>query len=412
MTTLILSLSAALPHATTLCEGVLRHDGPSPHPSVEPVQTPLTLLPTAPNLEIVALVPADQLSWHRLTLPRGALKAGLFQESHTSRLRAVLDGLLEDRVLDDTSQLHFAIEPQPQPDTPVWVAACNRAWLHAWLAALAEAGRPASRIVPELTPLGPEHASLQVISAAEPDQARLLQASSQGVTLLPLSAASAALLAWSEDAPLLAEPAVAALAEHFFNRPATAQSAQQRWLAAAQSDWDLAQFDLLYTRGTRTRKRLAGLLTTLLRAPRWRAARWATVALLAVNLLGLQAWAWKQQSALTAQRTAIRDTLTTTFPEVRVVVDAPLQMARALADLQRRNGTASAADLETMLTRLQVAAPELPAPAAIEFNASELRLKGLDNAAGLTGATAKLQAQGYGLRLEADTLVMKPERQP
>ena len=412
MTTLILSLSAALPNATTLCEGVLSHDGRIPNPSWEPIQAPLALLPSAANLEIVALVPADQLSWHRLTLPRGALKAGLFQESSTSRLRAVLDGLLEDRVLDDTHQLHFAIEPQPQPDAPVWVAACNRAWLHAWLAALAEAGRPASRIVPELTPLAPEHASLQVISGAEPDHARLLQASAQGVTLLPLSSASAALLAWPEDAPLLAEPGVVALAEHFFNRPATAQSAQQRWLAAAQSDWDMAQFDLLYTRSIRTRKRLAGLLTTLLRAPRWRAARWATVALVAANLLGLQAWAWKQQSALAAQRTAISNTLTTTFPEVRVVVNAPLQMARALTDLQRRNGTASAGDLETMLAKLQAAAPDLPAPSAIEFNASELRLKGLDAAAGLAGTTAKLQPEGYGLQLDADTLVMKQERQP
>ena len=412
MTTLILSLSAALPNATTLCEGVLSHDGRIPNPSWEPIQAPLALLPSAANLEIVALVPADQLSWHRLTLPRGALKAGLFQESSTSRLRAVLDGLLEDRVLDDTHQLHFAIEPQPQPDAPVWVAACNRAWLHAWLAALAEAGRPASRIVPELTPLAPEHASLQVISGAEPDHARLLQASAQGVTLLPLSSASAALLAWPEDAPLLAEPGVVALAEHFFNRPATAQSAQQRWLAAAQSDWDMAQFDLLYTRSIRTRKRLAGLLTTLLRAPRWRAARWATVALVAANLLGLQAWAWKQQSALAAQRTAISNTLTTTFPEVRVVVNAPLQMARALTDLQRRNGTASAGDLETMLAKLQAAAPDLPAPSAIEFNASELRLKGLDAAAGLASTTAKLQPEGYGLQLDADTLVMKQERQP
>lgn len=412
MTTLIISLSAALPNATTLCEGVLSHDGRSPGPKFEPIQAPLALLPTAPSLEIVALVPADQLSWHRLTLPRGALKVGLFQENHTPRLRAVLDGLLEDRVLDETRLLHFAIESQPQPDAPVWVAACNRAWLHAWLAALAEAGRPASRIVPELVPLAPDHASLQVISAAEPDQARLLQASAQGVTLLPLSTASAALLAWPEDAPLLAEPGVAALAEHFFNRPATAQSAHQRWLAAAQSDWDLAQFDLLYNRSTRTRKRLAGLLTTLLRAPRWRAARWATVALVAVNLLGLQAWAWKQQSALAAQRTAISNTLTSTFPEVRPVVNAPLQMARALADLQRRNGTASAADLETMLTQLQAAAPELPAPSAIDFSASELRLKGLSTAAGLSAATAKLQPQGYDVRLEADTLVMKQERSP
>ncbi|GBU15068.1 hypothetical protein AwPolaro_04460 [Polaromonas sp.] len=205
---------------------------------------------------------------------------------------------------------------------------------------------------------------------------------------------------------------MAALAEHFFKRPSSAQSAHQRWLAAANSDWDMAQFDLLYTRSTRTRKRLTGLLTTLLHAPRWRAARWATVTLLALNLLGLQAWAWKQQSALAAQRTAISSTLTTTFPEVRVVLNAPLQMARALVALQRRNGAASAADLETMLSKLQTAAPDLPTPSAIDFKASELRLKGLDATTDLSGVTTLLQAQGYGVQLEADTLVMKQESRP
>jgi general secretion pathway protein L len=365
-------------------------------------------------VEIVAVVPVARLSWHRLALPRGALKAGLFQEGSTGRLRAVLDGLLEDLVLDETSQLHFAIEPQPRTDEPVWVAACDRTWLHAWLGALAQAGRPVARIVPELTPPSgdaPGSASLHVIGT--PDHAQLMLAGPDGVTLMPLSVATAALVAWPEEAQVLAEPGVAALAEQFFNRPATLQTAPERWLAAAQSDWDLAQFDLLYTRGTRLRKRLSVMVSSLFRAPRWRAARWAAVALVAVNLTGLQAWAWKERSALAAQRAAIQSTLTATFPEVRVVVDAPVQMARALADLQRRNGVASAADMETMLGQLQAAAPDSTTPSAIEFVAGELRLKGLDSAAaGLAGISARLQALGYSARLEAGSLLMKEERLP
>jgi general secretion pathway protein L len=175
----------------------------------------------------------------------------------------------------------------------------------------------------------------------------------------------------------------------------------------------MAQFDLLYTRRARTRKRLSALVKTLLQAPRWRAARWAALALVAVNLAGLQAWAWQEKAALAAKRAAIRDTLTVTFPEVRVVVDAPLQMARALADLQRRSGTASSADLETMLAQYQTSVPDARAPSAIEFTAGELRLKGLDAASqGLRDAPTRLQARGYSARLDGDSLLIKLERQP
>ncbi|MGV8803960.1 MAG: type II secretion system protein GspL [Polaromonas sp.] len=411
MTTLIVALPTTPPTASALCQSVLSDDGRS---VLRTQETPLSLLSAPPGGDIVALVPAARLSWHRLELPRGALKAGMFQEGGATRLRAVLDGLLEDRVLDDTAQLHFAIEPAPRADQPVWVAACDRAWLNAWLAALAQAGRPVARIVPELAPVTPPAADEPAGQASltltgTPEQARLMLAGADGVTVLPLSVASAALLAWPEDAPLRAEPGVAVLAEHFFNRPATLQTTPERWLAAANTRWDLAQFDLRYTRGTRTRKHLAALW----QAPRWRAARWAALALVVINLAGLQAWAWKEQSALAAQRAAIKNTLTQTFPDLRVVVDAPVQMARALADLQRRNGTASNADLETMLVQFQAAAPDAPAPSAIEFVAGELRLKGLGGAAGDPAAlSARLKPQGYSARLDGDSLVIKEERQP
>ncbi len=409
MTTLIVTLSRALPTAAMLCEGVLSDDG---FTVLRAVEAPAALLPAPSGADIVAVVPACRLSWHRLALPRGALKGGLFQDGNAGRLRAVLDGLLEDSVLDETSQLHFAIEPKPRADEPVWVATCERAWLHAWLAMLTQAGRPVARIVPELTPpSGDAPASLHVIGT--PDQPQLMRTGPEGVTLLPLSVASAALMAWPEDAEVLAEPGVAALAEHFFNRPARLQTPPERWLAAAQSDWDLAQFDLLYTRGTRTRKQLSAMLSSLFRAPRWRAARWAGAALILANVVGLQAWAWKEQSAQLAQQGAIRNLLTATFPDVRVVVDAPVQMARALSDLQRRNGVASSADMETMLGHFQAVAPDMVTPTAIEFIANELRLKGVSpSASALAEMTTRLQPRGYRIRTEADGLTMKEERFP
>ena len=351
MTRLTLLLPRQLPTATLLCQAVLSEDGHTAAPRT--IESTLALLPNPSDEDIVAIVPATRLSWHRLELPKGTLKA------NTARLRTILDGLLEEQLLDDTAELHFAIEPRARAEQAVWVAACDRAWLGAWLAALEQAGRPAARIVPELAPPPanastnanePAQASLQVIG--DPDHAQLLLAGPGGVTVLPLSAGSVALLAWPEDAVLLAEPSVAALAETYFKRPVRLQTAAERQLAASQSDWDLAQFELLYTRRTRTRKQLSALTSALLHAPRWRAARWAMLAIIAIHLIGLQAWAWKQEAALAAQRNAIRDTLLATFPDVRVVVNAPLQMSRSLADLQRRNGSASLTDLETMLGQL------------------------------------------------------------
>lgn len=402
MTSLILTLPRALPTAASPCQGVLTDDGRT---TLRTVETTLNLLPTSSGLEMVVVVPASRLSWHRVELPQGALKG------NAARLRAVLDGLLEEHLLDDTAQLHFALQPQARAGQPIWVAACDRAWLYAWLAALEQAGKPAGRIVPELAPPGdPDQAWLH--ATGTPDSAHLLLAGPGGVTVLPLSAGSAALLAWPEEARLLAEPGVAALAETFFKRAVTVQTAAERWLAAAQSGWDLAQFDLLHNRRTRTRKQLSAIASNLLQAPRWRAARWATVALLAINLVGLQAWAWKQESALAAKRSAIRDTLLATFPEVRVAVDPPTQMARALADLQRRNGAPSHVDLETMLGQFHAAAPDTRPPASLEFTSGELRLKQLSApAGGLASVAARLQAQGYSAQVEGDSLVLK-ERRP
>ena len=129
--------------------------------------------------------------------------------------------------------------------------------------------------------------------------------------------------------------------------------------------------------------------------------------------MGIDGWNWKEQSALADKRAAIREVLTSTFPDVKVVVDAPLQMARAVSDLQRQTGTATGADLETMLLQFYSMAPAATAPAAIEFAAGELRIKGMDpTAKGTARITAKLAGMGYQARLEGDTLVMQQERRP
>ena len=217
--------------------------------------------------------------------------------------------------------------------------------------------------MPEFVP-GALHDALHVIG--EPDHAQLVDTGAGGVTVWPLSAASVALLDWPDDKPIVAEPAVAALAEQLFKRNVTLQQEAQRRLQALQSPWDLAQFDLVNSNRARLWKRCSAAAGQLLRAPRWRAARIALVALLLVNLAGLNAWAWKEQSLIQAQRVAIRELLTRTFPEVKVVVDAPLQMARQVATLQQASGALAPRDLESLLGALGAAAPAGSVPNAID----------------------------------------------
>ena len=405
MSTLIITLARAPLDPAAVYDCVLTPDGRTLGAAS---CAPLALLPApGPADEVVALVPACQLSWHQLQLPKGTLGQRFFQASSPARVRAVLDGLLEDRLLDETAALHLAIEPQPRADAPVWVAVCDRPWLQAALHALEQAGLRASRIVPEFAP---DALADTLYVRGTPDAAQLVFTARGGVAVWPLTPASVALLHWPEGQALVAEPAVAALAEQLFQRSVTLQPSAQQRLQALASSWDLAQFDLLSSRRARRWKRLSGLMHTLAQAPRWRAARVALLALLLVNLVGLNVRAWQEKSQLKAQRAAIDAVLTQTFPAVRVVVDAPLQMAREVATLQQASGAPSGRDLDVMLSAFGALAPANTAPSAIEFVAGELRLRGLKLTPDEIAALAfKLKPQGYGASADGDSLLIKQE---
>ncbi|HSV55068.1 MAG TPA: type II secretion system protein GspL [Burkholderiaceae bacterium] len=415
MSTLIVLLPLELSGAATPYDHVLTPDGRAMGPHSK---APANLLPAPAGAtsEVVAIVPVQALSWHQVELPKGTLQKTLLSGAGNSpRLQAVLEGLLEDRLLDETADLHFALAPDAHAGAPVWVAACDRAWLRAALQPLEDAKRPVTRIVPELAP-GGTPATLQVLGT--PAHPQLVACSGQGIMLLPLSTAALALAqnaaGLEDDAPIAAEPAVAALAEQVLQRRVELQQSAERWLQAAQSPWDLAQFAFTNSSRSRAWKRLAAQARDALQAPRWRPARWGLAIFVAAHLLGLNAWAWKEKSALDDKRGAIRQTLTQTFPSVKVVVDAPIQMERELALLRQNSGTASGRDLEALLGATGAAASRAaatsPAPNALEFSAGELRLKGMSLPDAEAAAfNTQLRTLGYTARNEADRLVVQPE---
>lgn len=412
MATLIVTLSPAIPGPGTEFDYVLTIDGHSPARHGRATANLLPPLTGAGN-EVVAVVPARALSWHQVELPKTLLgRRSLSGSGQGTQLRAALEGLLEEQLLDEPAALHFALAPETAEDRAPWVAVCDLAWLRASLQIFEQAQRPVSRIVPEFAPTADDDSpSLHVVMG--PELAQLVLPSSKGVTVLPLVSHAASLLAWPESAAIMAEPGVASQAEALFKRPVTLHSPQQRWLQAARSDWNLAQFDLATSGRTRAIKSLTRSWNSLCHASQWRAARWMAGVLVASQLIGLNALAWKERAVLEQKRAAIRNTLMQTFPDIKVVLDASLQMEREVSALQQTSGAVAQRGLEAMLTALSAATPKNHSLSEIDFTPGETRLKGSPLQADETARLeAQLRAMGYALRTEGDRLVIRMETNP
>jgi general secretion pathway protein L len=375
--------------------------------------------------ENVAVVPGSLLSWHQVQLPAGTLSARVLKESNSPRLRAMLEGLLEDQLLDDPANLHFALQPDARTDAPVWVAVCDRNWLKSALDTLQQAGCSPHRVVPEWAPKTTPSASQPMRvrqptlwATGTPESGKLVWSDVQGVHIVPMSAAHGvsgnAETIGPADAKLLAEPAVAKLAEQLLRRETTMVTPAKRLLGSAASRWNLAQGEL--ARRNPLFQRWAMSAANLWTAPHWRPARWAMLAIVATQIVGINTWAWHAQTQLDKKRAAIRDTLLTTFPQTTAVVDARLQMERAVAGLRQSTGAASAQDMETMLSAFGSAGTlgrTTVAPTEIDFTLGELRLKGLGlEAEAATTLDRALQASQFSSRLDGDTLVLQSRSAP
>ncbi len=336
-------------------------------------QAQAALLPDAGRGgDVVALVPATALSWHEVRLPKGV---GL----GSPRLRQVLEGLLEDKLLTEVADTHLALAPSGLTEgDKTWVAACDRTWLRTHLQALESAHRPVTRIVPELAP---SNTGLAVHITGESNAPWLLATGAEvhGVLCVPLNPSVLQLLPplAGEGIDITAEPAVVESAESVLQVPLRLQSRVDRLMAAAQTEWDLAQMEFASTGWARAGKRASSVWRNVLYGASWRPARWGVLLLLLANLIGVNALAWNAQRAHDQRKQAMNQVLTKTFPQVRVVVDAPIQMNRELDVLRHATGALSAGDMDAMLTAL---APHVGNQTPSEINYTvppQLVLKGV-----------------------------------
>ena len=139
---------------------------------------------------------------------------------------------------------------------------------------------------------------------------------------------------------------------------------------------------------------------------RWRIAAALVLAILAVQVIGMQ-WQW---AGLKREASALRNeqskSLTTAFPDTRVILDAPLQMSRSLAALRASSGRSDPADFSMMMAASARIFAALPSNAlrSADYDARALRLRFAPGMASASEERERLAAQasqeGYLLRFD------------
>lgn len=403
MKTLLLYVPTAMP-GPDAAYGVAWADATAPQEHLH--STPHTLATLAPLVQgapLVLVLPAQAVSWQSATLPAGLGRSA-------DRLRAVLVGLLEDQLLQDAAQVHLALPRHWQAGEPTWVAACDRAWLQAHVQALDAAGLATDRAVPELAPPTKDTARQ---ADAPPDRCWALGDHGEG--WLWQTSAAHGVWGWpvatshplahphpavhEGDGPVWAEPGLATWAQAQWGERVTLVAQRSHWQDALAGPWDLLQLGVASTRRARHWLWLRRTSHAVWALPAYRAVRWGLAAYLLAQALGLSAWAWRTQHSWQDDQAQWGRTLQEAFPHVKVVLDAPAQMAREVARLQQRAGQLTATDMEAMLHALGQAWPtEAARPRSLSYQNNALQWP----AAALTDA--QRQALGQALRQSGYTL--------
>lgn len=311
-----------------------------------------SLLPKADT--VVAVLADADVGWQRVTLPKAP----------AARLRAALGGLLEEQLLEDDEALHLAVEPGAAAGLPTWVAVTHKAWLKAEIDALEAKGPSVDRVVPSAWPGDAPQGHFFEVPGAPADAAQpaLSFADADGLTLLRLQGSLARALLPQMSAQAVrwtATPPVAAPAERWLGSTVTVLTEAERALQSARSLWNLRQFDLApRRRGTRALRDT----WRRWRSPAWRPVRLGLVTLVLLQVVGLNAWAWHLRQELAQRKQAQEALLRATFPNVRAILDAPLQMSRETEVLRAAAGRAGDDDFEALLAAAASAWPEGQGP--------------------------------------------------
>jgi general secretion pathway protein L len=347
------------------------------------------LLPRVGRL--VAVWPAEEHALFAVQLPAVA----------AARLRGALAGALEERLLDDLAGQHLAAGPREVDGTLKLACACTLDPLRDALRRLADAAREADAVVPECALIEPGEAWLLALDA---QRVRLLWRGADGEAgWLHADAAG--------DAPplpaahLRCDPQLHALASRWWACNAEDGDAAELLARAASSAWNLRQFDLAPQAAVQR-----GLLAMreALRTPAWRRVVRLALVLLLVQVVGLETVALQLHARRHRLEAELRSAASHALPGQPAILDAGLQMHRALDEARARAGAPGSGSLETLLG---AAAQVLPPTREIEklvYQPGQLQLE-----VGTSAAQAAVpRCEALGLRCDAEGATLHLEVEP
>ena len=376
----------------------------------------------APMCEVIAFSgthaePARAVAWDALAtaLPRGTRVVLLVSAEDVSfttaevpplsgmRLREALPNLVEEKTVGDVGALHVALGQDSEGSRGRRVlAVIDRHWFAAIQVDVVRAGHRVAAIVPEslAVPLADGAWTLAAVTAASNASANRGAKEGAAARLFLRNAAQQAIPLPDEVASAIAT--VAALARQATGpsrpqrldlyAPPAAKAAAQALGAAIASSLAVPVVDaggdpFIEWLERRGHEGAFGTPISLLafdsgqggRAEwaRWRIAAALVLAILAVQIVGMQ-WRW---AGLKREASALRDeqtkALMTAFPDTRVVLDAPLQMSRGLAALRASSGRSDPADFSMMMAASARIFAALPSNAlrGADYDARALRLR-------------------------------------
>ncbi len=329
-------------------------------------QAQAALLPRADS--VVAVLAEGDVSWQRITLPKAP----------ASRLRAALGGLLEENLLDDDDALHLALEPGAVVGQPTWVAVVHKAWLRAELEQLEKAGLSIERVLPASWPGDAPQGHFFDTGTAVAGNARIMlsHADENGHQLLRLEGSlGRALLPPMIEQPTrwTATPPVAAPAERWLGASVTVLD--RRRTRAAGRAFAVESAPVRPGAAPPWHACLAHMGRRFL-SPAWRPVRLGLVRLVLLQVAGSERCGPGTSARPSSRSSAAQDSLLrASFPDVRAVLDAPLQMSRETDVLRAAAGRTGDGDLETLLGAAAAAWPEGQGPVhTLRFEPGRLTL--------------------------------------
>ncbi|WP_288126523.1 type II secretion system protein GspL [Thiomonas sp.] len=326
-------------------------------------QSQPALLPRAQR--VVGVWPAEQLTLLGVNLP--AMPG--------ARLQAALAGTLEDRLLTDPAAQHLAAGPREADGSVRMACACERAAIAAALQTLTQAGRDLAAVVPEPVLLAPGEAWLQAMA----DGLRLLWRDAEGEAAwlhLPSATqpgAQAPDLLTARLTRVLVEPALLDLATGWFGATAdiVPATAPQMLARAAQSPWNLRQFDLAPQAAMQ--RGMAGLAKQF-KTPAWRRAAMLGGVLAVIQIVGINLDAMKLRNDRSQLQTQVQTVVSNALPGAPAVLDARLQMQRALDTARARAGKPTSTSLEVLMGSAARVLPANTAIAKLDYSTGKLQL--------------------------------------